>query len=226
MTIKAILFDHDGTLVDSEGCHFDHWVKVFREFSIEFLVEDFKAFYTGIPSRTSALDMVNRYRLNITGETLMLKKIEVTSDYLSGNAFPLMPNAMESVKRLFNLGFTLGMVTGANSPSMNRTLGFYQLKQIFKVAVSADDVEKSKPEPECYLLAAKQLGLNCQECLAIEDTEHGVESATRSGMSCIAIPNEFSQSHDFSKATLILPNLKAASDWIELNYSPSETGRV
>jgi HAD superfamily hydrolase (TIGR01509 family) len=215
MTFKAVLFDHDGTLVDSEVCHFEHWVKVLKRFSIDLSKVDYATRYAGVPSASNAIEMVSRFNLDLSGPELLLKKNQTTREYLSDRAFPLMTHALESIEVLHKLNVPLGMVTGASRMGMNRTIDYYELGRFLKVRVSADDVKQSKPAPDCYLLAVNQLELESHHCIAIEDTEHGVASAIGAGLSCIAIPNELSKTHDFSKATIVLPHLNAAMDWLE-----------
>jgi len=76
------------------------------------------------------------------------------------------------------------------------------------VIITKDDVLKGKPAPDIYLEAMKRLGLRGGECLAVEDTEHGLEAAKRAGAFCFAIPQEFSIGQNFSKADKVLESLK------------------
>jgi beta-phosphoglucomutase-like phosphatase (HAD superfamily) len=82
---------------------------------------------------------------------------------------------------------------------------FSQLKTI----CAGDDVEKKKPAPDIYLMAAEQCGLDPRSCLAIEDTSHGLASAKTAGMSCIVTPSAFADDEDFSLADAVFENLGA-----------------
>jgi len=79
-------------------------------------------------------------------------------------------------------------------------------------------VLKSKPEPDCYLLALERLSLKPEDCVAIEDTEHGLRAAAMAGIKCLVIPTEMSRHHDFSLASAVLPNMNAACDYIQRVY--------
>ena len=72
----------------------------------------------------------------------------------------------------------------------------------------------SKPSPDCYLLAVANLGLEPEDCVAIEDTEHGVAAAAAAGVACLAVPNEMSKHHDFSRATQVFSDLVSAAAWV------------
>ncbi|MDD5013456.1 MAG: HAD-IA family hydrolase, partial [Candidatus Pacebacteria bacterium] len=77
----------------------------------------------------------------------------------------------------------------------------------FDIIITKDDVLNGKPAPDVYLEAMKRLRLQGKECLAIEDTEHGLESAKQAGAYCFAIPQEFSKNQNFSKADKVLESL-------------------
>jgi beta-phosphoglucomutase-like phosphatase (HAD superfamily) len=70
--------------------------------------------------------------------------------------------------------------------------------------VTGDDVPHSKPAPDCYLLALQRLGLPASQCLAVEDTQHGVAAATAAGLRCLAVPNALSTHHRFDQAHAVL----------------------
>jgi len=108
----------------------------------------------------------------------------------------------------------LGVVTGANAQGVRATLEAHGLAHRFCISISGDDVVNSKPAPDCYLLAARRLGLDPGECLAIEDTEHGLRAALGAGMPCLALPTAMSQHHDFSGALAVLDGLPDAVDHI------------
>lgn len=214
MTGLAILFDHDGTLVDSEPEHHQMWIQILNEFGVSLSQEEYKKNYAGMPSDTNARNLVAQFKLEITPIELYEKKNSVTRDYLSHGAFPLMSGAQTALDYLFDRGFQLAVVTGAGREGIDSTVRGHALEKYFSTIVCKDDVVQSKPAPDCYLLALKLLGLTASQAIAIEDTEHGVTSATLAGISCLAIPNEMSTEHDFSEATQVFTNLDSARQWI------------
>ena len=82
-----------------------------------------------------------------------------------------------------------------------------EVEKYFNIIVGPSEERKHKPHPDIYLHAAKELGLNPEDCVALEDSESGVISAHSAGMKVIAIPNKYTQKHDFSKADIILKSL-------------------
>ncbi|MFI0400385.1 MAG: HAD family hydrolase [Thiolinea sp.] len=219
MVLKAVLFDHDGTLVDSEGVHYQMWLEVLKPYGVGISAEQYMQIYSGLPTLDNALDMIERFQLKASVDELVAKKLEIAHDYLQEHAFPLMPDA-QAILDYFQQQPTIqqAIVTGAGAQIVNATVRSHRLAPYFATIVSYDDVEQSKPAPDCYLLAAQRLQLDPTECIALEDTEHGVAASVAAGIDCIAIPNAQSQRHDFSKAVVVLPNLAAAQAWIQQRY--------
>ena len=217
MSIKAVLIDHDGTIVDSEFSHFQMWATVLDAYGIILTEADYKNFYAGMPTPANALDMVKRFKLETTVAGLIEAKTLATQAFLSNSAFPAITGALESIETLHAHGLKLAIVTGANQMGLNRTVEAYELEKYVSALVSSDDVVNSKPAPDCYLLAMEKLGVTASECYAIEDTEHGIRAATGAGIRCLAIPTEMSQHHDFSLATEIFNTTSDTVSWILKN---------
>ncbi|MFQ3788951.1 HAD family hydrolase [Halomonas sp. A29] len=215
MPIRALLFDHDGTLVDSEPVHFHMWERILADHGVTLLEETYIAQYAGKPTTDNAKDMVERFHLERPHQELAAKKSLVTQRRLDTEAFPLRPAVKEVIDFCHAQGLMLGVVTGAGRNGVEATLRHNGLHRHFATVVSGDDVTASKPAPDVYLLALERLGIAASECFAIEDTEHGVSAATAAGISCIAIPNRMTRQHDFSAATTVLENFDELFTWLE-----------
>ena len=214
MGIKAILFDLDGTLVNSEITHCQMWVDILAEYNIKFSEDDYKNYYAGIPTAQNAIDMIQRYSLDVDAATLTQAKVAATHAFVSSKTYPLMPQAIETLDFFKKNGLTVAMVTGADRVSVNANLRAHNWHDVFAFSVSGDDVLNGKPAPDCYLLSLEKLGLSADECVAIEDSEHGLTAASRAGIACLAIPNSMSEKHNFSRATAVLKHLGEAQDWV------------
>jgi HAD superfamily hydrolase (TIGR01509 family) len=200
MPIRAILFDHDGTLVDSEPQHLRAWQAVLTRFEVKLTEHDYKSRYAGVPTIANAKEMVGRYQLDIAPNKLAEAKNAATRAHLALAPFPLMPGVLETIVSFEALRLQMAVVTGASAVGVQATLDGYSLRQYFPVAVSGDDVSLSKPAPDCYLLALQRLALNASDCIAIEDTEHGLQAANAAGIKCIVVPTHMSHHHDFRLA--------------------------
>ena len=214
MTLKAVLFDLDGTLVSSEDIHYQLWVDILNGYGVSFSEQEYKKHYAGMPSAANAVDMIDRYALNADPEALLMAKVKATHAYLAHQAYPLMPHVCDTIAFFEARGLILAIVTGADRVSAISNVQAHGLHQAFSTIVSGDDVVHNKPAPDCYLLAMDRLGLQAEECVAIEGSEHGVMAAHQAGVMCLAIPNAMSMSHDFSRATVVLDSLQGAQDWV------------
>jgi len=218
MSIQAVLFDHDGTLVNSEPVHLELWNTVLKTYGVQLTEQQYKDLYAGVPTPANAVNLVKRFGIPADAVALAKAKNLQTAKYLEQQSFPLMPGVTHTVSSLHQSGLKLGVVTGASANGVRATLGANQLESLFSATVSGDDVMRSKPEPDCYLLALERLSLKPEDCVAIEDTEHGLRAAALAGIACLAIPTEMTRNHDFSLATAVLPNMNAAFEYIQKRY--------
>lgn len=219
MAIKAILFDHDGTLVDSEAAHFQMWANVLEPYGVSLSVEQYKDHYAGIPTASNAVDFVERFALPVSPAVLAEAKNSTTATFLSREAFPLMPGVQESIAFFRACGLRLAVVTGAGRNGVDASIRAHALYDSFTTIVSGDDVRQSKPAPDCYLLAMRRLGVTPAECVAIEDTEHGVASANSAGIACLAVPTDMSENHNFTNAARTFDSLREATNWIASRFA-------
>lgn len=224
MTEKAVssstttlLFDHDGTLVNSEGVHFALWQDVMRAYNVELS----QAFYcnemVGIPVTQNAIDLVQHFSLPVSPDALTVAKRKKVKDYLAKQPFPLMPYAAETLKACYQKGFTLAIVTAGSSQSVQKTLSGYDLEDYVSCVVAVEDVSRSKPDPECYLLAMQKLNVMPEHCVAIEDTRNGLSAAVSANVPCVVLPTQHSQKHNLASACAQYSNLQ---QWIEQEITP------
>ncbi len=211
---KAVLFDHDGTLVESEAVHHAIWNQVLQPYGVQIPVALFMADFSGVPALTNGYDIKRRYALAPTAIEFADTKNRLTAEYLATHAFPLMPGVRASLQSVHVAGLRRGVVTGARLFAIASTLRSHALETEFEIVISADDVVHSKPAPDCYLLALERMGLQAHEAVAFEDTEHGVASAVAAGLACVAIPTAMSAVQDFGAATVVVADMQAAVDWV------------
>ena len=219
MKLKAILFDHDGTLVDSEVTHFELWQSVLEKHNVELAEQGYKDFHSGTPTPRNAEILVDKYALTLTPKALAEEKEKLTHEFLTNNTFPLMPDSLGTIQLFHKMGLQLGVVTGARRFGVTSTLQGHQLEEYFDVITTGEDVAKSKPDPAVYLLAMTRLGVTADECIAIEDTDNGIRSAIAAGLVCCAVKNDYSAGHDLSIASKVFDNMNDAKNWVIRHYS-------
>lgn len=222
--MQTIFFDHDGTLVDSETAHYEMWRDILNSYSKTLSIEGYTAHYAGIPSVQNAKDIVNKYDLSVSWQSLLEQKDQLTRDYLANGAFPLMPGAREALGFFHSAGVNLGIVTGAGRAGVEATIESYQFGDMISVVVSGDDVAQSKPAPDCYLLAAKQLAVKPADCWAIEDTVSGMTSAVSAKMRCVGVSRSSATRRLLDRADYVCTNLLEATRWLSCNTKLAKTG--
>jgi len=180
---RGIIFDLDGTLVDTMPLHVDAWRKTAKQFGFAF---DAQWIYNlgGVPSRKIAL-MINEIQ-GLDLDTQELARIK-TDHYVSTmhQADPI-PVTTALLRRYAGV---LPMAVGTGSPRANAeaVIANAGLQEYFQAVVTADDVEDHKPSPDTFLLAAERLGVAPQHCVVFEDTPIGVQAARAAGMDCILV---------------------------------------
>lgn len=218
MTIKAILFDHDGTIADSELAHFNMWKGILLHYGVNLTHDEYVNQYAGIPSKDNAKTIVADYNLDIEPQELIKAKANATNQYLKTQAFPLMSGAMQTIRYFHKQGFKIGIVTGAGKEGVSATIQHHKLSQYISIVVCSDDVIHSKPAPDCYLLAADKLSLQPEQCLAIEDTYNGSVSANNAGIKCIGVSLSKNVLDTMTNTIYQCENLFFAQQWIIKNY--------
>lgn len=204
--IKAVIFDLDGLMVDSEPVHFKAYEKVLSRLGVTLLESDYAARYVGISDHDAAQDMVKRYNLPISVEELLKRKAQVFAQILPGNVVP-KKGLFDLLHDLRTHGYKTAVASGAMLPDIKQIIASLNLLDSFDALCSADAVKQGKPAPDLFLFAAQQIGVLPENCLVLEDAPVGVQAAQSAGMKCYAIPSRETQGRDFSKATKVLTSL-------------------
>lgn len=185
--IRAVIFDHDGTLVDSEPHHLAAWQELLAPYNATLSTEEYQRHLSGRPSLASAQWLTERFDLPLAAEALFQQKHRALCAWLEHQAYPLMPGALPLLQALLETGTPLAVASGASSSEVQSSLERHNLHPFFPVVVTRDQVTHNKPAPDVYLLAAQQLGIAPEDCLAIEDSDSGQRAALAAGMSCLRL---------------------------------------
>ena len=194
------------------------WAGILIPHGITLTPEEYMRHYAGIPTPSNAARFVDKYSLKISPSILIEAKKVATESYLSTQAFPLATGARISIDFFSQKDIKLAIVTGAGKEGVNATIMSNCFQDKFDTIVTGDDVDNSKPSPDCYLLATQRLGVNASECIAIEDSENGVTAAVSANIPCVAISTSMSKHQDLSKSMKTFVNLNEAKSWITENY--------
>lgn len=189
-TLKALLIDHDGTLVNSEPCQHLIWQSILKKFDVNFTFDDFIP-RIGIPGEITAGFLVKRYNLPITAESLAEIKRHETTLFLQRDKFPLMKGMVDIINWAKANKLKLAIVSGAEKESVLNSLQQHKLISQIDLVVAGGDVINNKPAPDCYLKALELLGLPAESAIALEDSSSGIEAAKSAQLTCFAIQHSF-----------------------------------
>lgn len=200
--IKAIIFDVDGLLADTEPLHFLAWKETLKKYNIRFTKNIFMKELAGIGDVATAIYLAKKYGLG--SATLVKAKRKIYFKLLK-NVKPR--KGAKGIAIRFKKFFPVAVASSARSKDALFVLKKIGMLRLFDSITTREDVKRVKPYPDIYLLAARKLGFEAKECVAIEDTEVGIMAANRAGMYCVAVPNEYTKIQDFSNADLVVKSL-------------------
>ena len=180
---KAYLFDCDGTIADSMPLHYVAWKRILAEWGCEF---DEQTFYSwgGMPVTEiiAALNVQN-------GLAMPVEEVQRRKEALYFEILPelkAVPEVLEHIE-LSHGHIPFAVVSGSTRESVTKSLETLGILDKFDTLVCAGDYERSKPDPQPFLIAAERLGVAPEDCLVFEDTEMGIQAATAAGMASVKI---------------------------------------
>ncbi len=186
--IKALIFDLDGVIVDTAHYHFVAWQRLARELGIDFTEKDNERL-KGV-SRMRSLEIIleigNRQMSESEKERLATRKNAWFVEYIQ-NVKPdeIFPGVKEMIQACKAAGFRVALASSSkNARTVLRNL---KVEDLFEGFVDGNMITHSKPNPEIFLKAAAQLGVEPQHCVVFEDAEAGVEAALAAGMKCVGV---------------------------------------
>jgi beta-phosphoglucomutase family hydrolase len=180
---KAYLFDCDGTIADSMPLHYIAWSTTLSEYSCKF---DERLFYSwgGMPVLEIVATLNKQHGLNMPVEEVAHRKEARYKEILP--QLRAVPEVLEQIE--FSYGkIPFAVVSGSTRDSVTASLETLHLLDKFDVLVCAGDYQRSKPDPQPFLIAAERLGVAPKDCLVFEDTEMGIQAATAAGMASVKI---------------------------------------
>lgn len=209
--IKAVLFDLDGVLVDTEPLAMNIVRKVCKEIGLKINSGELKNF-VGITNEKFYTELFKNRGLKNKVKNV-LKKHYVLYEESLRNGFKSFKYVKYLLNQLKSRGLKLALVSGSTSKQVFIILNHLRILNNFDVIISKEDTRESKPSPEGYSLAAQKLGVKAKECVVLEDAEVGIMSAKKAGMRAIGVRSKYEQ--DLSLADAIVNNLSEVENIIK-----------
>lgn len=204
--IRAVVFDMDGTLIDSESLGFHIWDIICEREGIEVPTALIKSFVGR--SRKSVLDLIDAYEGDSERTRRMYFESRELYAELSKTELEPKPHAAETLAALRDAGFRLALATSSKRSDAVEQLTRLGMIDYFETVTCGEDAARSKPDPDIYLVACQSLGLGPGVCAAVEDSPNGVRSAHASGAYTILVPDVIEPTEEIaSLADVVLDGL-------------------
>lgn len=216
LPFEAIIFDHDGTLIDTETPDFEACRILCHEHGIALPVEAWAAKVVGRLNGYDQLfdELITAHGTNhLTRDDLWRRLKELWPITLAGTT--LMPGVETLLPDLRKEGYRLAVATASDQRWVSRWLEKFQLRPYFEAVSCGDQVAHNKPAPDVYLRAANLLNVSPRRCLVFEDSWVGVQAAKAAGMTVIAVPTPVTRSLNFDQSDGVIEGLdRVSAAWI------------
>lgn len=184
--IKAVIFDLDGTVIDSEGNYYESDRLLLKSYGVD-LTPAMKNKYVGTGNIEMMKDIKKIYNIEDSIESMVEKKNKYYIE-IARNGTKVFPEMIKFIEMLKKARFSLAIASGTSPGILDEIIKITDLGKYFSVIVSAENVERGKPSPDVFLETARRMGTDPLGCAVVEDSEYGVEAAKRAFMYRIAVP--------------------------------------
>jgi beta-phosphoglucomutase family hydrolase len=198
---KAVIFDMDGVIAETEQAHIGAEKQTMLKYGIE-ISEDELHEYTGATARVMFTSLIKKYRLDTTFDRIFKEKEEILFKLLEEDVQPTK-GVIDLLRKLKKMEIKLAVASSSHKRMIEYVLKKLKIIDFFDSIVGAEDIDRSKPDPEIFLISAKRLNVKPEECTVVEDSKLGVEAAKKAGMKCLGYVNPSSGKQDLSKADFV-----------------------
>ena len=215
--LKAVLFDMDGVIVDTEPLHRKAYHLMFDDVNIKVNAELYESF-TGQSTINICKRLVEHFELNNSPEDLMsLKRKHYKYLFNNDDELALIDGVLDLIQDYHSNNVTLVVASSASMLGINQIFERFDLNQYFSAKFSGADLKKSKPHPEIFIKAAKSTGFSTSECMVIEDSTNGIKAAHSADIFCVGFKSKHSSGQDYTLADIVI------SSFEEIEYSEQES---
>ena len=186
--IKAVLFDMDGVLIDTEKYLTKFWQQAAREAGLDLDITEFYEFRS-LASRFAAVEFQKKYGSQYDYFAIRERRKELMNAHLAEHGIEMKPEVKETLQVLKERGYYIAVVTATDEERTKQYLSEIGIYDWFDSIICATMVERGKPFPDVYLYACERIGCRPEECMAVEDSPNGVAAASAAGCRTVMVPD-------------------------------------
>lgn len=185
---KAIIFDFDGLLVDTEIVSYRMYKELLNFYGCEFTIQDYAQNYSGKTEINNVKNLISTYKLPWSQEEGMEKVLNKEKEIFA-EGVNLKKGAIELLHFLKERGYKTAIATSSTKERAINILKDHCIYNLFDEFVFAEDITRSKPNPDVFLKAVEKLKVENKDCFVLEDSEAGIEASVNAGIPVICIPD-------------------------------------
>lgn len=205
--IKALIFDFDGLMIETETCDYQAWLEIYHEYGLDYPIHEWQELIGTYKNVPVPLDRLDRLKGPIDREAIDNRRRERSTDLSLQQ--DLLPGIMHYLEEAQRLGLKSAIASSSPRTWLDHFLEPRHLTRYVQVIVTGDTVSQVKPSPELFNSALQKLGVNPEEAVIFEDSFNGLKAAKAATIRCVIIPSNLTRGMDFKGADLLLESLDA-----------------
>ena len=207
--IKAVIFDMDGVIINSEPMHQKAYRMMFEKFNLN-VSEQLYTSFTGMATLPICEKLCEVFALDHSPQVLVdSKRYFFKQLFENGEELKLIDGVLELIQHYHQLKITLILASSASIANINMTFQKFNLDPYFKAKISGAELKASKPHPEIFEKAVTLSGVSKEACFVIEDATNGIIAAKAAGLFCVAFDGGHSQHQNYTQADRVVTDFKS-----------------
>ena len=207
--IKAVIFDMDGVIINSEPMHQKAYRMMFEKFNLN-VSEQLYTSFTGMATLPICEKLCEVFALDHSPQVLVdSKRYFFKQLFENGEELKLIDGVLELIQHYHQLKITLILASSASMANINLTFQKFNLDPYFKAKISGAELKASKPHPEIFEKAVTLSGVSKEACFVIEDATNGIIAAKAAGLFCVAFDGGHSQHQNYTQADRVVTDFKS-----------------
>ena len=213
--IKAVIFDMDGLMIDSERVTFEGYQHILSKKG-KTITEDFYITLLGKPIKGIFQRFYDVYGNDFPIESVITDVHQYMAERFETEGVPLKTGLVELLKYCREKGYRTIVATSSNRNRVDTILKSADIEQYFDDSICGDEVTKGKPDPEVFLKSCMKLGVNTDEAVVLEDSEAGIQASYAAGIKVICVPDMKQPEPEYAQKTfMIVTDLNKVKYWLE-----------